>query len=146
MTSPANVAIQRLLAGGYEVYLPISRPRFEELVISNRGTLSICVLRSVYIDRDKGATIQLNFMKDYDVFDYIIAVWVEAEMAWLVPYTLVSDITTLRLRSRDDLLIHASNNENYDEDTNEQIVKEKILTMNANKDRDFYQSLLNEEQ
>ena len=146
MTSPTNIALTRLLAGGYEVYLPLSRPRFEELVILNRGTLSLCVLRSINIDKERGPVLNLNFMKDCDDFEYVIAIWSDREVAWLVPYAMVSDITALRLGNRDDLLICASENMNFDEDMTQQIVKEKLLTVGANRDRDFYSKLLNKKE
>ncbi len=104
-------AILLLIKSGYDLFLPLQRPIYDELVISDGNLLRRYLVKNVSTSQQGPiitTTIQKDSMRlitDGMSIDGIIASWPLNNEAWLVPIEAICDMQSIRLTNRDDWLI-----------------------------------------
>ena len=81
--SPKDIAVLKLLANNYKVFIPISSPS-DDLVIHTRDGLKLCLVRSTR-DTKRGPNLLFGTAIDFAIYDYILAVERENSRCWVIP-------------------------------------------------------------
>ena len=149
MADFVKIAFSRLLQSGYDVYVPLQRPLFDELVILNKGQFFRCIIRCASLCADRGPTLSTKFILEHSVtllsdlsIDKIIAVLPCYQHVWMVPIDSIGEKTTIRLRSRSDWLLNIVDNTQLDSSTRDQRIIEREMVKEAEKEQSFYKRVL----
>ena len=144
-----RIAVSRLLQSGYDLYIPLQRPLFDELVILDKGQFFRCIVRQASLCAQRGPTLNTKFIIEHSVtllsdlsIDKIIAVLVCRQQIWMIPIDAIGEKTTIRLQSRSDWLIDRVMNVQFDASTRDQRSSERNLVVEAEEERMFYERIL----
>ncbi len=124
-----RTAYSQLLKYGYNIYIPLQRSMFDEIVLLERGSFLRCIVKEVVISKTRGPTLDSKFLLYHKdtlltdlAVDRIVAVLPDKHQVWLIPISSVGDLSTVRLQSRSDWLLgniynrdvsSVINNQNY---------------------------------
>jgi len=144
-----RIAVSRLLQSGYDIYIPLQRPLFDELVILDKGRFFRCIVKSATLCAQRGPTLNTKFIIEHSVtllsdlnIDKIIAVLPCRQQVWMIPLASIGEKTTIRLQARSDWLIDRVTNVQLDASTREQRVSERKMVSEAEKEHAFYKRVL----
>lgn len=144
-----RIAISRLLQSGYDLYVPLQRPLFDELVILERGQFSRCIIKCASLCAERGPTLNTKFVLEHSVtllsdlsIDKIIAVLPCRQQVWMIPIASIGEKTTIRLQSRSDWLIDRVVNVQLDPSTKTQRTSERKMIKEAEEEQAFYKRVL----
>ena len=144
-----KAAICNLLKAGFDIFTPLQRPLFDELVISYRNQLQRCIVRKVTMHAKSGPylanRIKLGnekiLLNDLSV-DLILAVWPERDYIWLIPIHCLLDQTTLSLGNRSEWLVEPITNQPLGPVTKEQRIIDRIVTGEAKDELNSYVDII----
>ena len=144
-----RIAVTRLLQSGYDLYIPLQRPLFDELVILDKGQFFRCIVKCAMLCADRGPTLNTKFVIEHSVtllsdlnIDKIIAVLPCRQQVWLIPLASIGEKTTIRLQARSDWLIDRVTNAQLDPSTRDQRTRERKMVKEAEEEASFYKRVL----
>ncbi len=144
-----RIAVSRLLQSGYDLYIPLQRPLFDELVILDKGQFSRCIVKCATLCAQRGPTLNTKFIIEHNTtllsdlsIDKIIAVLPCRQQVWMIPLSSIGEKTTIRLQSRSDWLIDRVVNIQLDPSTRDQRISERRMVKEAEAEQAFYKRVL----
>ncbi len=144
-----RIAVSRLLQNGYDLYIPLQRPLFDELVILSEGQFSRCIIKCATLCPKRGPTLNTKFLLEHSVtllsdlsVDKIIAVLPCYQQVWMIPIESICEKTTIRLQARSDWLIDRVTNVQLDPSTRTQRLSEREMVKAAEEEKLFYKRVL----
>jgi len=154
-------AVLLLIKSGYDIFLPLQRPLYDELVVSDGNLLRRYIVKGVSRTQQGpmiSTTIQQNTIRmitDGLSIDGIIASWPLNNEAWIVPMEAVCSMQSVRLSNRDDWLIkpivrldaptRIDIQPEVAKQIKEQRATEEATVEEADRERDYFDSILKQE-
>jgi hypothetical protein len=141
--TPNKAAIKTLLKHNYSVYIGITEP--SELIIAGEDNIPHRI-----IIRNVSTTIKgpwLHSPKDTGLYDFILAIWCLTEDCWLIPAQHCDALQGMSLVNKELWKLHLQGSVSVPNvgktELKEQMVLEMKALKEADKERLFYENLLN---
>jgi len=157
-----KAAISRLLQAGHDIFIPLQRPLWDEIVISYKGSLYRTLVRRVVFN-DKGGPSFFNRMTinnekmalDDLCVDMICAIYPERGDVWLIPVDDIIGKEHIRLKHKEEWRLETHTSQVLEEDSRliiddstseimQQQALERTLSADAKSELAFFSDIMKE--